>query len=112
MKITIFTLIAILLCYSAVTYAQPTITFSPSSGNTLTKEDVDSILAANGLDRESEFYATIGSDVTTIDNRTFRECRYLLSVEGPNVTNIGDSAFMYCFSLATADFPNVSVIGN
>jgi len=49
-KIFLF-LIAILFCYSVSTLAQPTITFIPSDGTTLTEEDVDNTLEEYGVGR-------------------------------------------------------------
>ena len=84
MKKTILHLtIAILLCYSVSVSAQPTITFYPSDGTTLTRQDVDNTLEAHGLTRESEFHAV--SDVVEIDG-VFYDCIGLLSIYLPNVT--------------------------
>ena len=125
-----------LISFSAI--AQPTITFTPSEGTTLTRSDVDDILAANGLDRESEFHAIIENttliapgddnsgtgvfqnckyllsvdltDVKTIETAAFYGCDRLTSAIGPNVTDIGGRSFYECSSLSTISFPNAKNI--
>jgi len=116
----------------------PTIIFTPSSGTTLTRADVDATLSANGLTRYSEFHAVIegateiagGSHVTnavfsqsrilsvssftltSIGKIAFYECSSLTSVDFPLVTSIDFSAFSRCSSLVSVDFPLVTSIGN
>jgi len=53
------TIFLIMIATTNNTTAQPTITFYPSDGKTLTQEDVTNTLTANGLTRESEFHAII-----------------------------------------------------
>jgi len=97
-------LIAILFCYSAVAIAQPTITFTPSSGTTLTREDVLNSLAANGLGPNNIFNVTVtfsGSPFVTsfIGDSAFSKmgvsiCNILAPVE------IGRFAFAGCINLS------------
>ncbi len=57
---------------------------------------------------------SIGSGITSIGNKAFRECSSLTHITIPNsVTSIGDEAFYNCISLANATVPNsVTSIGN
>jgi len=132
MKQPILLFLAILLCYSAVAVAQPTITFSPSSGNTLTYEDVNNIIAANGLNKESEFYAVIENaaaigayaflahinllsvdlgSVIFIHDYAFGSCSTLTTISSDNVIEIREQAFFHCTNLEYADFPNATTLG-
>ena len=74
------TLIYVLLLLAVATTlnAQPTITFTPSDGTTLTYVDVDSTLAANGLTRDSEFHAVSNAEI--VGANAFYRCAGLTTV--------------------------------
>jgi len=75
-----FLIIALLFCCSAVTIqAQPTITFFPVNGTTLTYAMVSNSLDNLGLTRASQFHA-ICSNTVVIDF-AFHECTGLLSID-------------------------------
>ena len=71
-----FFLLAIILCYSADATAQPTITFTPSAGTTLSYDDVSKVLATNELTRDSNFHAII-ENATVIGANAFVGCGLL-----------------------------------
>ena len=122
MKITkLFLIIAIILCYNYSAKAQPTITFYPSDGKTITQTDVNNTLEANGLTRESEFHAIIEvatviedykGDYNPYKANVFWLCLNLLSVSSSSVDTIGSGAFWNCTNLNSVDFPNATYIGD
>jgi len=97
-KLQIILTIAAIFCFTNKATAQPTITFYPSNGTTLTRADVDATLEANGLTRDSEFHAVI-EEATEIDGAetyedgVFYMCGFLLSVSSVSVLIVGDYAF-------------------
>jgi len=120
---TFIALVCVGLLCAANIKAQPTITFSPRSGTTLTRADVDTTLALHGLTRNSEFHAVIvGATVmadgtfitsgttTTVSNGVFQQTRNLLSVSSSTVLKIGIGAFTQCDRLATVSIPNATWI--
>ena len=107
-KILIITIICLMSVFSL--FAQPTITFIPSDGVTLTRADVDSTLEANGLTRESEFHAV--SDAEKIGTSAFMNCYNLEMINFSVSKLIGGNAFYRCESLIDANFPAVRLIDN
>jgi len=105
-------LVALLFCYSAVAMSQPTITFFPNNGTTLTAAEVNTILAANELTKESKFHAVGGIGIDTIGDYAFEGCFGLLSANFSNVVSIGKSAFIRCTNLSQVIFPNATIIRN
>jgi len=102
-----FFLIAISFCYT--TTAQPTITFYPSDGTTLTRQDVDNTLAAHGLTRDSEFHAVI-EEATEIGSFAFISIKNLISAKSSSVIIIRVNAFMNCNNLVTVNFPVAEIL--
>jgi len=99
----------LIMMTTTITNAQPTITFYPSNGTTLTRADVDATLEAHGLTRECEFHAIIENTVF-IDFFAFNVCKNLLSVSSFSVEIIGKNSFRACINLSSIDFPNVTTI--
>lgn len=54
----------------------------------------------------------IESDLESVGDYVFENCRKLVSVNFPNATSVGSSAFSDCVSLTTVIFPNVTSIGS
>lgn len=52
------------------------------------------------------------SNVTSIGNNAFQECRKLTDASFPNVISIGADAFQNCLSLTNTSFPNVTGMGS
>ena len=108
-NLTIFTILLFVFCYAASITAAPTITFYPSDGTTLTRQDVDNTLTAHGLTRDSEFHAVI--EVAEKTNReAFAFCIALLSVYSSSVIDIGAVAFSNCTNLTSIHFPKIEQI--
>ena len=115
-KTKIFTLLFVFML-SINVYAQPTITFTPSSGATLTRADVTNILATNGLTRDDAFHAVI-TNADSIANvltyltpsGVFQDCIGLLSVSSTTLIVVGERGFEDCSALTTIDFPNLTTV--
>ena len=84
-------LLAMIFCCSADATAQPTITFTPSAGTTLTYDDVSKVLAANELTRDSTFHAII-ENATVVGGSAFAGSG-LLTVDLGDVITIRSFAF-------------------
>ena len=123
-----------MLCTNNVkTYAQPTLSFTPSNGNSLTFEDIflqlidyveqgvyemgwpyKAYTEANEID-ETAFAPTpvvsiSAPKVEKIGRRAFMNC-ILTEVDFPSVLDIGNEAFMLCHSLTNIDLPFCQTMG-
>jgi hypothetical protein len=52
------------------------------------------------------------NNITSLDDRVFRECSQLNSISFPQVTTIGSSAFASCSNLQDVSFPQTTSIGS
>ncbi|MCL2040088.1 MAG: T9SS type A sorting domain-containing protein [Bacteroidetes bacterium] len=90
--------------------AQPTITFSPSSGTTLTMQDVIITLTMSGIG-DNPFHAVI-ENATIIGEVVFVSTQdQILSVTAESVTEIKMMAFVAQSLLTEISLPNVEIIG-
>lgn len=72
------------------------IIFKPSVGSTLTRNDVEKILYANGVDRDTRFECVIDSSVEEIGEYAFDCCNKLEAIEfssNSQLKKIGEGAF-------------------
>jgi len=83
------------------------IPFTPiNGGNVLTGQDVDAVLFAKRLTRNSSFVAIVIDGVTNIAGSAFRRCINLRSIElSEDLVNIGEGAFFYCGNLQSIELP-------
>ena len=85
-------------------YTFGTLLFQPSSGTTLTQEDVSNALSGH----DGSFNVLIDESVTNIGENAFTENHTLLSVDfqdNSQLITIGSSAFRNCTSLTSIDLP-------
>ena len=103
-------ILPLLIITNFAAVAQQVIEFYSLSGsNTLSQEDVNTILENEWIEGEF-FIANIDPNITMIYIGVFYKNEYLIKVIGPNVEWIWDAAFYDCLNLVSISFPKVERI--
>jgi len=101
-----FIVVAFVVCSNFIYSQVPQITFKPSRGTILTKNDVDKVLIENELTREDQFECIIDNTVTKISDYTFFDCKEMSKLTlSENLTSIELGAFQFCKNIKKVIFP-------